>query len=75
MIASKKIQTLLFMIFKNFTKENKNGSNIIGSLGSYGEGFTTAAFEKKYWNIQMRARALVLAATTPLCIVVRWEIG
>jgi len=67
MIASKKIQTLLFYdLQKLYERKQETAANIIGSLRALmDEGFTTAAFEKSTGIIQMRARALVLAATTP----------
>ena len=67
MIASKKIQTLLFYdLQKLYERKAETAANIIGSLRALmDEGFTTAAFEKGTGIIQMRARALILAATTP----------
>jgi len=68
MIASKKIHTLMFYdLQKIYERKAETASNIIGSLRALmDEGFTTAAFENAGTNmIQMRARALVLAATTP----------
>jgi hypothetical protein len=65
-IASKKIHTLMFYdLQKIYERKQETAANIIGSLRALmDEGFTTAAFENQN-VIQTRARALVLAATTP----------
>lgn len=66
MIASKKIHTLMFYDFqKIYERKPETAQNIIGSLRALMcEGFTSASFEQQ--NIlQMKARALVIAATTP----------
>lgn len=66
MIACKKINTLLFYdLQKVYERKADTTANIIGSLRALmDEGFTSAAFENQN-IIQQRARALILAATTP----------
>lgn len=65
-IASKKIHALFFYDFqKVYERKADTSANIIGSLRALMcEGFTTAAFEKQ-GLLTARARALVVAATTP----------
>lgn len=65
-IAGKKIHALFFYDFqKIYERKADTAENIIGSLRALMcEGFTTAAFEKQ-GLLRARARALVVAATTP----------
>lgn len=66
-IASKKVNALFFYDFqKVYERKADTAENIIGSLRALMcEGFTTAAFEKQ-GLLRARARALVVAATTPI---------
>lgn len=66
--ASHKCHTLLlYDLQKIYERRADTASNIMGSIRSLmDEGFTTASFENVSSSaIQSRARALVLAATTP----------
>ncbi len=70
MIASRKIHTLTFYDFqKLYERRADTASNIVGNLRALtDEGFKSASFEpggESNRVIQARARALVLAATTP----------
>lgn len=65
-IASKKVHSLFFYDFqKVFERKVDTSANIIGSLRALMcEGFTTASWEKQ-GLLTAKARALIIAATTP----------
>ena len=77
-IAAKKISTLLLYDFqKIYERKSDTAANIVGSIRALvEEGFSSAAWEEHSNLIQVKARALVLAACTPAFIrqhIVEWD--